>query len=200
MFKCIPIFKGCNRQVESVDKRHCLLQNVPDEILRYSRSLEELLLDANHIEELPKVSIRHLCVFLFGVFFISNHFNRSFVIDQSTICFSLSFFFFAFVAWFSFDAFKLWIVNCFDDATKRNSRSSSFIRRINNIWKWEKTFFSSKNEFSPNAGYRTNHAFYFSFMYRTHPKRTETEKKKTENNRIWQFSVKCAFHSSLSRW
>ncbi|CAG9802551.1 unnamed protein product [Chironomus riparius] len=54
MFKCIPIFKGCNRQVEFVDKRHCSLPNVPEDILRYSRSLEELLLDANHIRDLPK--------------------------------------------------------------------------------------------------------------------------------------------------
>ncbi|KAK2586085.1 hypothetical protein KPH14_008372 [Odynerus spinipes] len=54
MFRCIPIFKGCNRQVEYVDKRHCSLPSVPDDILRYSRSLEELLLDANHIRELPK--------------------------------------------------------------------------------------------------------------------------------------------------
>lgn len=55
MFKCIPIFRGCNRQVEYVDKRHCSLQTVPDEIMRYSRSLEELFLDANHIRDLPKV-------------------------------------------------------------------------------------------------------------------------------------------------
>ncbi|XP_044742521.1 protein lap4 isoform X3 [Chrysoperla carnea] len=54
MFRCIPIFKGCNRQVEYVDKRHCSLPTVPEDILRYSRSLEELLLDANHIRELPK--------------------------------------------------------------------------------------------------------------------------------------------------
>ncbi|CAO1392560.1 unnamed protein product [Diamesa serratosioi] len=54
MFKCIPIFKGCNRQVEFVDKRHCSLPNVPEDIMRYSRSLEELLLDANHIRDLPK--------------------------------------------------------------------------------------------------------------------------------------------------
>nr|XP_012142081.1 PREDICTED: protein lap4 isoform X6 [Megachile rotundata] len=54
MFRCIPIFKGCNRQVEYVDKRHCSLVSVPDDILRYSRSLEELLLDANHISDLPK--------------------------------------------------------------------------------------------------------------------------------------------------
>ncbi|KAK9730448.1 PDZ domain [Popillia japonica] len=54
MFRCIPIFKGCNRQVEFVDKRHCSLPTVPEDILRYSRSLEELLLDANHIRDLPK--------------------------------------------------------------------------------------------------------------------------------------------------
>uniref|UniRef100_A0A6P4ELH3 Protein lap4 isoform X19 n=1 Tax=Drosophila rhopaloa TaxID=1041015 RepID=A0A6P4ELH3_DRORH len=54
MFKCIPIFKGCNRQVEFVDKRHCSLPQVPEEILRYSRTLEELFLDANHIRDLPK--------------------------------------------------------------------------------------------------------------------------------------------------
>lgn len=56
MFRCIPIFKGCNRQVEYIDKRHCSLPCVPDDILRYSRSLEELLLDANHIRDLPKVN------------------------------------------------------------------------------------------------------------------------------------------------
>ncbi|XP_050533577.1 protein lap4-like isoform X2 [Daktulosphaira vitifoliae] len=54
MFRCIPIFKGCNRQVECVDKRHSSLSSVPEEILRYARSLEELLLDANHLRELPK--------------------------------------------------------------------------------------------------------------------------------------------------
>ncbi|CAG0914558.1 unnamed protein product [Notodromas monacha] len=45
---------GCNRQIEYVDKRHCLLSTIPDEILRYPRSLEELLLDANKIRDLPK--------------------------------------------------------------------------------------------------------------------------------------------------
>jgi len=54
MFKCIPLFKGCNRQVEYIDKRHCSLANVPEDIMRYARSLEELLLDANHLRDLPK--------------------------------------------------------------------------------------------------------------------------------------------------
>ena len=57
MFKCVPGFlKGCNRQVEYVDKRHCTLSTVPEDIMRYARSLEELLLDANHIRDLPKVT------------------------------------------------------------------------------------------------------------------------------------------------
>lgn len=56
------IFKGCNRQVEYVDKRHCSLPSVPEDLWRYSRSLEELLLDANHIRDLPKVwSFAPLC-------------------------------------------------------------------------------------------------------------------------------------------
>lgn len=60
MLKCIPLWR-CNRHVESVDKRHCSLQVVPEEIYRYSRSLEELLLDANQLRELPKVSGRRTC-------------------------------------------------------------------------------------------------------------------------------------------
>ncbi|XP_054622221.1 protein scribble homolog isoform X11 [Dunckerocampus dactyliophorus] len=59
MLKCIPLWR-CNRHVESVDKRHCNLQAVPDEVFRYSRSLEELLLDANQLKELPKPFFRLL--------------------------------------------------------------------------------------------------------------------------------------------
>uniref|UniRef100_A0A8C5AVD9 Scribble planar cell polarity protein n=1 Tax=Gadus morhua TaxID=8049 RepID=A0A8C5AVD9_GADMO len=59
MLKCIPLWR-CNRHVESVDKRHCSLQTVPDEIFRYSRSLEELLLDSNQLKELPKPFFRLL--------------------------------------------------------------------------------------------------------------------------------------------
>ncbi|XP_035375689.1 protein scribble homolog isoform X18 [Electrophorus electricus] len=57
MLKCIPLWR-CNRHVESLDKRHCSLHSVPDEIYRYSRSLEELLLDANQLRELPKPFFR----------------------------------------------------------------------------------------------------------------------------------------------
>ncbi|XP_052689571.1 protein scribble homolog isoform X17 [Crassostrea angulata] len=54
MFKCIPLFKACNRQVDYIDRRHCSLTDVPDDVLRYTRSLEELLLDANQLKDLPK--------------------------------------------------------------------------------------------------------------------------------------------------
>lgn len=57
MFHCIPLWR-CNRHVESIDKRHCSLVYVPEEIYRYARSLEELLLDANQLRELPEVRVR----------------------------------------------------------------------------------------------------------------------------------------------
>ncbi|KAI4812578.1 hypothetical protein KUCAC02_023953 [Chaenocephalus aceratus] len=53
MFHCIPLWR-CSRHVEMIDKRHCSLLYVPDEIYRYGRSLEELLLDANQLRDLPK--------------------------------------------------------------------------------------------------------------------------------------------------
>ncbi|XP_048857994.1 protein scribble homolog isoform X3 [Brienomyrus brachyistius] len=59
MLKCIQLGR-CNRHIESVDRRHCSLQTVPDEIYRYARSLEELQLDANQLRELPKPFFRLL--------------------------------------------------------------------------------------------------------------------------------------------
>ena len=55
MFKCFPL-PFCNRNLEQIDKRHCNLTTVPDDILRYTRTLEELLLDANQLQDLPKVN------------------------------------------------------------------------------------------------------------------------------------------------
>ncbi|XP_033109060.1 protein scribble homolog [Anneissia japonica] len=60
MFRCIPLFRACNRHVEYIDKRHCSLTAVPDDIFRYGRTLEELLLDANQIRDLPKQFFRLL--------------------------------------------------------------------------------------------------------------------------------------------
>ena len=56
MLRCMPFWKGCSRHVEYVDQRHQGLERVPDDIHRYARSLEELLLDSNHIKDLPKVA------------------------------------------------------------------------------------------------------------------------------------------------
>ncbi|XP_071811026.1 protein scribble homolog isoform X5 [Apostichopus japonicus] len=58
MFRCIPLFRACNRHVEYIDRRHGNLNNVPDDVFRYARTLEELLLDANQIRDLPKQFFR----------------------------------------------------------------------------------------------------------------------------------------------
>ena len=52
------MFKACIglRQIDYIDRRHCSLTEIPEEIYRYERSLEELLLDFNNIQELPPVS------------------------------------------------------------------------------------------------------------------------------------------------
>lgn len=55
MLRCMPPLWRCNRQVEALDRRHCSLQAVPEDVYRHGRSLEELLLDANQLRELPKV-------------------------------------------------------------------------------------------------------------------------------------------------
>ncbi|XP_076326321.1 uncharacterized protein LOC143233697 isoform X2 [Tachypleus tridentatus] len=54
MFRFIPILGGCNRQVERIDKIHCNLVSIPDDILRYARTLEELCLDGNRLRVLPR--------------------------------------------------------------------------------------------------------------------------------------------------
>uniref|UniRef100_A0A7M4F918 Scribble planar cell polarity protein n=1 Tax=Crocodylus porosus TaxID=8502 RepID=A0A7M4F918_CROPO len=60
MLRCMPPLWRCNRHVETLDRRHCSLQAVPEDVYRYSRSLEELLLDANQLRELPKPFFRLL--------------------------------------------------------------------------------------------------------------------------------------------
>jgi protein scribble len=67
MFKCFPL-PFCNRNLEQIDKRHCNLTNVPDDILRYTRTLEELLLDANQLQDLPKVIIKNKYLLLLLLF------------------------------------------------------------------------------------------------------------------------------------
>lgn len=49
-------FRGEEEVISVLDYSHCSLQQVPKEIFSFERTLEELYLDANQIEELPKVS------------------------------------------------------------------------------------------------------------------------------------------------
>uniref|UniRef100_A0A7E5A261 PDZ domain-containing protein n=1 Tax=Panagrellus redivivus TaxID=6233 RepID=A0A7E5A261_PANRE len=53
----MPFF-ACNRQVDVLDKRQCNLEVLPPEVERYARSLEELLLDMNHLKDLPRQIFR----------------------------------------------------------------------------------------------------------------------------------------------
>ena len=46
------------KQVEFFDRRHCGLPGITEDIYRHERTLEELLLDFNGIQELPPVSLR----------------------------------------------------------------------------------------------------------------------------------------------
>ncbi|KAJ8377822.1 hypothetical protein AAFF_G00251410 [Aldrovandia affinis] len=47
-------FRGEEDVISVLDYSHCSLQQVPKEIFNFERTLEELYLDANQIEELPK--------------------------------------------------------------------------------------------------------------------------------------------------
>lgn len=50
---CIGL--NCTRQIDFIDRRHCGITYVPEEIYRHEHDLEELLLDYNAIQELPSV-------------------------------------------------------------------------------------------------------------------------------------------------
>lgn len=50
--------RGEEEAVTSLDYSHCSLETVPKEIFSFEKTLQELYLDANQIEELPKVRHR----------------------------------------------------------------------------------------------------------------------------------------------
>ena len=52
--------RGEEEAVTSLDYSHCSLETVPKEIFSFEKTLQELYLDANQIEELPKVRRRIL--------------------------------------------------------------------------------------------------------------------------------------------
>lgn len=55
--------RGEEEAVTSLDYSHCSLETVPKEIFSFEKTLQELYLDANQIEELPKVRPHHLISF-----------------------------------------------------------------------------------------------------------------------------------------
>ncbi|TNN38020.1 Leucine-rich repeat-containing protein 7 [Liparis tanakae] len=56
-------FRGEEEVISVLDYSHCSLQQVPKEIFSFERTLEELYLDANQIEELPKLVPSLFCVY-----------------------------------------------------------------------------------------------------------------------------------------
>ena len=53
MVKLLACFGGgfkCNRRVETIEKKHCFMTQIPHEIYRHSRTLQELKLDSNNIK------------------------------------------------------------------------------------------------------------------------------------------------------
>ena len=48
--------RGDEEPVSAIDYSHCCLQQVPKDVFIFERTLHELNLDANQLEELPKVT------------------------------------------------------------------------------------------------------------------------------------------------
>lgn len=65
-FFCIPLFTCKTGIVETLDYSQLRLEEVPKEILKSRKYVEELLLNVNGIEELPTVIKKK---FLFNIFF-----------------------------------------------------------------------------------------------------------------------------------
>lgn len=60
--------RGEEEIVTSLDYSHCSLETVPKEIFSFEKTLQELFLDANQIEELPKVRRMLWCIETFSVY------------------------------------------------------------------------------------------------------------------------------------
>ena len=73
MVKLLACFGGgfkCNRRVETIEKRHCFMTQIPHEIYRHSRTLQELKLDSNNIKGIgsileTRIFLKWRSIFLF---------------------------------------------------------------------------------------------------------------------------------------
>jgi Leucine-rich repeat (LRR) protein len=53
-FSCLPCFKQPEEEVSELDFAHCSLDNVPNDIFAFERTLEHLYLECNSIRDLPR--------------------------------------------------------------------------------------------------------------------------------------------------
>ena len=51
---CMSCLRKEEEEVTELDYRHCSLDDVPNEIFAYERTLETLRLDSNNIRDLPR--------------------------------------------------------------------------------------------------------------------------------------------------
>ena len=51
---CLSCLRKEEEEVTELDYRHCSLDDVPNEIFAYERTLETLRLDSNNIRDLPR--------------------------------------------------------------------------------------------------------------------------------------------------
>lgn len=57
---CMSCLRQEEEEVTELDYRHCSLDDVPNEIFAYERTLETLRLDSNNIRDLPRLAKRHI--------------------------------------------------------------------------------------------------------------------------------------------
>ena len=57
---CISCLRKEEEEVTELDYRHCSLDDVPNEIFAYERTLETLRLDSNNIRDLPRLAKRDI--------------------------------------------------------------------------------------------------------------------------------------------
>lgn len=55
--RCPCLRPKIEEDVRTLDYRHCSLTDVPGEVFNVERTLEELLVDSNQIQDLPRVSM-----------------------------------------------------------------------------------------------------------------------------------------------